>query len=409
MLNYKFRLYPTKEQEVVLEQTLDGCRWVYNYFLSVPQMSEYDMNYALTELKEQHPWLSNYHSKMLQMVGKQVAAARKALYCRKRNGHKVGKLSYRKHDDFNAFTYNQTGYRIEENSLLLSKIGRIKVVLHRKPVNTKQVTICRKNGRWYAIVGCKILCKLYSTIIYNKPVGIDVGISKFAHDSDNHVVENPQFLTNMLAPLKRAHRRLSRRQVGGSNRRKARHMLARLYERINNKRRDFLHKTSTYYSSRYDLIFLERLRVANMTKNRRLARRILDASWSTFRMMCQYKANRMVEVEPAYSSIDCSKCGHRVPKSLAVRTHSCSRCDALLDRDYNSAINHLQNGLKLLHLPVERREVTPVEPRSEVDEAGTLCSDVQITGRNGRKPVREVKRLSGLDSSHFKWRRFSPL
>jgi IS605 OrfB family transposase len=84
-------------------------------------------------------------------------------------------------------------------------------------------------------------------------------------------------------------------------------MLARLYERINNKRRDFLHKTSSYYCSRYDLIFLERLRILNMTKNHRLARRILDSSWYTFKAMCYYKANRVVEVEPAYSSVDLFK------------------------------------------------------------------------------------------------------
>lgn len=97
------------------------------------------MNYALTELKEQHPWLRNYHSKMLQMVGKQIASARKTA--------KSSKLSYRKSEDFNAFTYNQTGFRIEENSLLLSKIGRVKITLHRRPINIKQVTICRKNGK----------------------------------------------------------------------------------------------------------------------------------------------------------------------------------------------------------------------------------------------------------------------
>lgn len=311
------------------------------------------MNYVLTELKEQHPLLRNYHSKMLQMVGKQVAAARKTA---------KGKLLYRTHGDFNAFTYNQTGFRIENGKLFLSKIGSsIKIVLHRQPVNTKQVTVCRKNGRWYAVAACGILRKQYSKIMYSKPVGIDVGITKFAHDSDNHVIENPQFLTRMLKPVKRAHRRLSRRQVGSNNRRKARHMLARLYERINNERRDFLHKTSAYYASRYDLIFLERLRVANMTKNHRLARKILDASWSTFKSMLYYKANRVVEVEPAYSSIDCSRCSHPVPKSLAVRTHCCPKCSALMERDYNSAINHLQNGLELSHLPAERREVTPAE------------------------------------------------
>jgi putative transposase len=151
-------------------------------------------------------------------------------------------------------------------------------------------------------------------------------------------------------------------------------MLARLYERINNKRRDFLHKVSAYYSSRYDMIFLERLRILNMTKNHRLARRILDSSWSTFKAMCYYKANRVVEVEPAHSSINCSRCSHPVPKSLAVRTHSCPKCHAVLDRDYNAALNHLQNGLNLLHLPAERRESTPVETamQSKKQEATVL-------------------------------------
>jgi len=364
LLNYKFRLYPTKEQEIVLEQTLDGCRWLYNYFLD-RNMSEYDMNYALTELKEQHPWLRNYHSKMLQMVGKQVATSRKTA--------KGSRPSYRY--NFTAFTYNQSGFRIDKNKLQLAKIGSIKAIIHRQPTNIKQVTICKKkDGRWYAVICCQLLRRSYSTIIYSKPVGIDVGIAKFAHDSDNYAIENPQFLTKMLRPVKRAHRRMSRRQVGSNNHRKAKHMLARLYERINSKRRDFLHKTSTYYASRYDLIFLERLRILNLTKNHRLARKILDASWSTFKQMCYYKANRIVEVEPAYSSINCSKCGSAVSKPLAVRTHACPYCFAIMDRDYNSAINHLQNGLKLLHLPVERREVTPVKipKESEKQEATTL-------------------------------------
>ncbi|AFU57811.1 transposase, IS605 OrfB [Candidatus Nitrososphaera gargensis Ga9.2] len=359
MLNYKFRLYPTtKEQELLLEQTLDCCRWVYNYFLD-KNMSEYDMNYILTELKEQHPWLHKYyHSKMLQMVAKQVAAARKVA---------VGRLSYRKDEDFNAFTYNQSGFRIEKDKLVLSKIGSIKIVLHRQPVNVKQVTVCRsKTGKkWYAVVACDVLRRLYSTIIkYTKPaVGIDVGITKFCHDSDNHAVENPQFLTKMLKPLRKAHRRVSRRQIGSNNREKAKHMLARLYERIHNKRHDFLHKKSAYYASHYDLIFLERLKVLNLTKNHRLARKILDASWSAFKNMLQYKANRVIEVEPAYSSVDCSRCGHPVPKSLAVRTHACQKCGAVLDRDYNASLNILQRGLEslMMLLPVERREVTPVE------------------------------------------------
>ncbi len=166
----------------------------------------------------------------------------------------------------------------------------------------------------------------------------------------------------MLKPVKRTHRRLSRRQVCSNNHRKARHMLARLYERIYSRRRDFLHKASNYYSKHYDLIFLERLRVANMAKNHRLARKILDASWCAFKMMLQYKANRVVEVVSVYSSIDCSPCGRPMPKSLAVRTHSCPKCGALMDRDYSSAINHLQNPSEPLHLlPAECGEVPPRE------------------------------------------------
>jgi putative transposase len=123
---------------------------------------------------------------MLQMVGKQVAAARKTA---------KGRLSYRKRDDFNAFTYNQSGFRIGKNDRLsLSKIGTIKIVLHRQPVNVERVTVCRsKDGKWYAVVACDVLHKLHSKIVYSNPVGIDVGITKFAHDSDNHAIEIHSF------------------------------------------------------------------------------------------------------------------------------------------------------------------------------------------------------------------------
>jgi len=104
--------------------------------------------------------------------------------------------------------------------------------------------------------------------------------------------------------------------------------------------------------------------VANLTRNHRLARKILDSSWSTFKNMLQYKANHVVEVEPSYTSVDCSRCGYPVPKSLVVRTHVCTKCGAVLDRDYNASLNILQRGLEslmLLLLPVERREVTLAE------------------------------------------------
>jgi putative transposase len=163
----------------------------------------------------------------------------------------------------------------------------------------------------------------------------------------------------VIRPLRRAHKRLSRRQKGSSNHAKAKHMLARLYKRTYNKRRDFLHKLSTEYSRRHDVVFLERLRTPNMVKNRHVARYILDSGWRTFKTMLVYKAKMVVEVEPRNTSIDCSRCGNSVQKSLALRTHTCDVCGLILDRDYNASLNILRRGLS--YLPAECREVTPVE------------------------------------------------
>ena len=358
--NYKFRLYPTKEVEAKLAETLEINRIIYNYFVSNNFHAFHDMCYSLVELKEQQPILRNYHSKMLQMVGNRVAGAWRALEVLKEHGRKVGRLGFCEPGECNSFTYNQSGFRIGNDKLHLSKIGSINIVLHRQPMNIKQVAVVRQNGRWYAIVACETAKPLFRLINPRKSIGIDVGITKFAHDSDNHEFENPLFLTKILKPLKRAQRKVSRRVKGSSNREKAKSWVARLHERIANKRRDFLHKVSTEYSSKYDIIFLERLRTLNMVRNHHLARHILDSGWGTFKQMLEYKAKMMIEVEPAYTSIDCSRCRNPVLKTPAVRTHRCDKCGLVLDRDYNASLNILQKGLMTM-LPQGLREFTPVE------------------------------------------------
>lgn len=165
----------------------------------------------------------------------------------------------------------------------------------------------------------------------------------------------------MQEPLKRAQRKVSRKRKGSNNRKKAKSRLARLHEKITNRRRDFLHKLSSEYSNKHDIIFLERLRTFAMVKNHSVARYVFDSSWRTFKTMLDYKANRVVEVEPWNTSILCSKCGSKVPKSLAMRTHQCGKCQLAIDRDYNASLNILQRGRILLNLPAERREVTPAE------------------------------------------------
>lgn len=340
-------------------ETLEINRVVYNYFVTNNFRSRDDMNYALTELKEQQPILRNYHSKMLQMVSTKVAGAWRSLEVLKGHGHSVGVPRFCRKGECNSFTYNQSGFQIEGGKLNLSKIGSIKIVLHRQPVNVKQVTVCRQAGKWYAVVSCETAKPVFKFIDPHKSVGIDVGITKFVYDNDNHEVKNPLFLTRMLGPLRRAQRRVSRRMKGSRNREKAKSWVARLHERIANKRRDFLHKLSSECASRYDIIFLERLNTLNMVKNHSVARHILDSGWGTFKAMLEYKAKMVVEVEPAYTSIDCSRCGNPVPEALAVRTHRCDKCGLAIDRDYNASLNILQKGSS--YLPQGLRESTPVE------------------------------------------------
>ncbi len=371
MITYKFRLYPTQKQERVLNNTLEACRYVYNYMIRNDYKTRNDMNCALTELKEQKSWLYDYNSKMLQMVSTQVAGARKALRELKKKGYyQTGTLHFKKFGEFNTCIFNQSGFDVDapNNTLYLDRIGgRIKIKIHRSIIGSiKQIAVKRRAGRrWYACVTTdnrrRIIQSILKPIDFRKSVGIDVGIKNYAYDSDNIVTPNPENLRKMLKPLIRAQRKVSRRVRGSNNYKKARRWFQIVHERIANKRKDFQHKLSTQYATKYDVIFLERLRLNNMVKNHHLAMSIMDAGWSAFKQMFQYKSKVMIQVEPMNSTIECSRCGNKVPKSLAARMHRCGECGLAIDRDYNASLNILKRGLQLLGVPQELRELTPVE------------------------------------------------
>ncbi|MBI3842739.1 MAG: IS200/IS605 family element transposase accessory protein TnpB [Thaumarchaeota archaeon] len=366
MITIKCRIYPTIQQESKLLRTLDTCRWLYNYFLDKNIQSREDMQFILTELKEQEPWLTQFHSKMLQMVLHKIDSSRRALKALQRNGHKIGKLHFIKHDECNTFTYNQSGFKIERhgntNLLWLSKIGCTEIRLHR-PIDgeIKQITITKKAGSWYASLVVEKQWQLPEMINFKKSVGIDVGIRNYAYDSDGCITPNPRHLIKLQKPLIRANRILSRRVYGSQNYKKAKKHYQIMQERIARCRKDFLHKLSTNYSSKYDVIVLEKLQIPNMLRNHHLAQSISDASWGTFKQMIEYKSKIMVEINPRNTTVECSRCGSIIPKTLAIRTHECDQCGLTLDRDNNSANVIHDRGLMLLELPMVHREVTPVE------------------------------------------------
>lgn len=330
-----------------------------------------DLCYFLAELKESESWLYSHHSKMLQMVAIQVDGAQKALIRLRENGHKTGNLKFARFSEYRTFTYNQSGFEIRDGFLHLSKIGKIKIIQHRTiPENhiIKQISISKsRSEKWHACISCEIDAIL-PKISLTKSVGIDVGIRNFAYDSDGFVTPNPLNYSKMLKPLARVQRKISRRKKGSQNQKKATRFYQIIHERIKNKRKDFLHKISTQYAKKYDVIFLERLQKLNMVKNHRMARNILDSGWGTFGSMLDYKC-MAVEVPARNTTINCSRCGSVVPKTLAVRIHRCNVCGLMLDRDHNAAINILKKGLGIFNLspqatmplPQELREVTPVE------------------------------------------------
>jgi len=312
---YKFRLYPTEDQEKRLLETLEICRQTYNYFLSKIKESEkipsrLELQAELPKLKKEKPELKEVYSKVLQMVLYQLYSNLKALAKLKRNGKKVGKLRY-KGKWFKTFVYNQSGFKIIKtgkrlDKLHLSKIGNIPIRIHREiEGKIKQVIIKRyRSGKWFALICVeKEKKKLPKT---GKVIGIDVGIRSFLTDSEGRQIENPRFYEKTLERIKIEQRRLSKKRKGSKNYEKQRRKLAKAYEKLVNQRNDFLHKLSRFYVENYDVICVENLNIRNMVRNHNLAQKILDASWGKFLHCLTYKAEnagkQVVKVNPRGTS-----------------------------------------------------------------------------------------------------------
>jgi putative transposase len=241
--------------------------------------------------------------------------------------------------------------------LSLSKIGRIRIRLHRPIEGTpKTVTISREADGWYACISCADVPAepLPPT---GQETGIDMGLKVFLATAEGEVVENPRHYRIAERGLRRAQRRVARRQQGSHRRRKAVALLKRKHLKIARQRRDFHHKAALSLVRQYDTVYYEELQTANMVRNHHLAKSISDAAWSAFLTILAFKAayagKRAIAVPPAYTSQDCSgvvpdgsPCSERIQKSLSVRTHVCPRCGLVLDRDANAALNILALGKK---------------------------------------------------------------
>jgi putative transposase len=409
---YKFRLYPTPAQETLLEQTLETCREVYNSFLHWRKYdyevhgaspSFYDQKKALPLWKENHPELSSVHSQVLQNVCKRVDLAYQAYFDRLADYQlraKQGRLKIIHNElekcpgpprskgrgSYDSITYPQAeGFTLGEGCITFSKLATIKAVLHRALAGVmKTATIGRQSGKWFVTFSCMEEAEPLPNS--EASVGIDVGLENFATFSDDtEPIENPRFFRTEQKALAKAQRKLDqiKHKHRSPSRRKAKQVVARVHERIRNKRHNFHHQEARKIVNRYGIITVEKLNIANLTKSPApkqdertgtylpnghaakagLNRSILDAGWYSFRRILKSKAEsagrEIYEINPAYTSQDCARCGYRPPpeerKQLSDRWHECPQCGYSVPRDKNSAI--LQDKIGMGLHTVRRRAV----------------------------------------------------
>jgi len=363
MHTYKFRLYPTPQQTLLLEENLETCRRLYNQILSSisknkasgRKLSKLDTQNFIPSWKKTDRYLKNVYSKVLQMVNHTLWSNIKGLSVSKKKGNRIGRLRFKGKGWYKTLNFNQSGFKIDvsRNRIKFSKIGNIRTIIHRKiDGKVKGIIIKKTNtGKWFANV--QLAKKILPLPVTGKDVGLDVGISKFVTDSDKNEFEYPRNIDKTLAKIKKQQSGLSRKKKGSNNRKRIKQQLAITYENLENQRTDFLHKMSTYYIRNYDLIAHEDLNIKNMLQSRRsrtLNRHILDASWGIFFNMLHVKAEsagRRVEKIPAKNTTQkCSMCKTMVPKKLSDRIHNCN-CGHLVPRDYNSAQNVLFDAYSL--------------------------------------------------------------
>jgi putative transposase len=354
MKTYKYRIYPTKKQALILADTLESCRRLYNCALEQRKIAYRQFGVSLRyvqqagelqEIKVYYPEYRQIHSQVLQNVLKRVDTSLQNFYRRVKTGDKPGYPRYKGYGWYDSFTYPQSGFSLSDTSkgnqrVKFSKVGEVKIRIHRAiSGNIKTCTIKRELNSWYVCLACEVgpekLAKTY------RDVGIDVGIEKFAALSDGKTIANPQYLRHSEDKLKHEQRNLSRK--------KQKLRLAKVHQKIKNQRNDFIHKESYKLVNYYDIIVLEDLQIKNMVKNRHLAKSISDVSWNKFIQYTTYKAasagKEVILVNPRNTSQMCSQCGNMVKKSLAVRVHKCPTCGLILDRDLNAAINILRLGI----------------------------------------------------------------
>lgn len=361
---FKYRIYPTKKQQELIQKTFGCCRFVYNYYLNIRKESyekdktsiTYNMcSKDLTLLKKELEWLKEPDKDALQKSLKDLDMAFQKFF-KEHSGYPKFKSKKNRYESYRTSCTNNN-VRYDNRKIKLPKIGWVKTKDKQLPQGRiLNATISQEpNGHYY----CSLCCTDVEVPQFtktNKNIGIDLGICDFAIFSDGTKIENPRFYEKSEKQLVILQRRMSRKTKGGSNWNKSRIKIANLQKHISNQRKDFLQKLTTDIVNNYDVICIEDLDVKSLKEsdNTQTNKHVSDVSWSEFRRMLTYKTKwygkELVVIDRFYpSSQKCHICGHiSGKKSTDIRRWTCSNCKSELDRDVNAAINILNDGLRII-------------------------------------------------------------
>ena len=368
---YKFRIYPTLEQIIFFSKTFGCVRKVYNLMLD-DRKKDYE-EYKVTGIKTKYPtpakykkdfpYLKEVDSLALANAQLNLEKAFKNFLRNKEFGYP--KYKCKSYPVQSYTTNNQDTIYIDKGYIKLPKLkSLIKIKLHREIKGIiKSVTVSKNSINHYFV---SILCQeeIEELPKANKSIGIDLGIKEFAIMSDNTKVENLKLSKEYEKRLKREQSKLSKRKEiaktnnkklsNSKNYQKQKKVVAKIHNKIRNKRKDFINKLSTDIINNHDIICTEDLNIKGLLKNHKLAKSISDVSWSEFTRQLEYKANwygrKIVRVPTFYpSSKTCSNCGNvKETLKLSERIYHCECCGLEIDRDYNASINILRKGLEIL-------------------------------------------------------------